>query len=108
LRIVAGSAIYDLQSPPKIILTNHSSTPVWRITVSGSGFNETVSWLQSDRTTVVVHPAGDSSLNIGCDTPGGHRSFSDLAYIECVGGYKVDVEVKPDYALKVSERLSSL
>jgi hypothetical protein len=79
---------------PVITIRNDSSVVIDNISLTGSGFTERIPSLKPGEViSVTVRPRGESSLEIQFDSPQGHVTKGNLAYIEASGGYKVTITV---------------
>ena len=84
--------------PPLITIHNNSGTTLHSVVVSGRGFSLAIPMIEpSTSTTVRVRPVGESDLFLSFDASGRQVSKGDLAYIEASGGYRVYVEVGPEF-----------
>lgn len=92
---------------PEITVTNASESHISQVVISGSGFNESLGDLApGSSTTRSVRCAGESGLELSFSKAGKSYSRDDLAYIESCGGYRVDLTVKADTSVAVSQRFA--
>ena len=93
--------------PPLITIHNNSATTLHSVGVSGRGFSLAIPMIEpSMSTTVRVRPAGESDLSLSFDASGKRVSKGDLAYIGASGGYRVYVEVDPEFDVTAKESLA--
>jgi hypothetical protein len=86
---------------PVITVTNHSSTTLENLVISGSGFSEHIGSLSSGaHRSFSPHPKGESGLRVAFDALGEHHTTAEQGYFEGFGGYRVSVSI--DAHLKVT------
>jgi len=93
---------------PVITIDNRSTSAIANIAVSGSGFSERIDNIAAGaKTTLTVHPRGESGVRLAFDADGRHIDTGEQGYFEAGGGYRVSVIVEPDLKVSVSSQLRS-
>ncbi len=83
--------------PPVITIVNESESVLSDMAVAGTGFRQSVSDLApAGSTSFVVHPLGESGLELACRLADRRIETSNLSYIEASGGYAVTITVRHD------------
>ena len=87
--------------PPQITIINNSTLELKDITLSGSGFTEKVgNLIPGGSMNTVVHPRGESGLEISFTAKSERYQKDDLAYIESTGGYIVKLIIDESLDIK--------
>jgi hypothetical protein len=80
--------------PPLVSVVNRSPHVLSDARLRGQGFSQLIGSIQAGETvSVIVHPVGESDLEIAFTGDGRHVVKRDLAYLEASGGYCVTLVV---------------
>ena len=91
---------------PVVTVTNHSSTTLEKLVVSGSGFSEDIGSLPSGAyRSFSPHPRGESGLRVAFDALGEHHTTAEEGYFEGSGGYRVSVSIDAHFKVTVDSTL---
>jgi hypothetical protein len=91
---------------PVITIDNRSTSAIANIVVSGSGFSERIDNIAAGaKTTLTVHPRGESGVRLAFDADGRHIDAGEQGYFEAGGEYRVSVIVEPELKVSVSSQL---
>ena len=89
-------------SSPQIIIINNSKLELKNIILSGSGFTEKAGNLvPGSNLSLVVHPRGESSLELSFSAKSEKYQKDDLAYIEASGGYIIKLIIDESLNIKL-------
>lgn len=86
---------------PVIHLKNSSSSTLANITLHGKGFTKTMPDIApGTEATIIVTVHGDSGLEIAFTVHGSPYKQGDLAYLESIGGTRVELEISSTFEVK--------
>ena len=86
---------------PVIHLKNSSSSTLANIKLHGKGFTKVVPDIApGTETTIIVTVPGDTGLEIEFMANGSPYKQGDLAYLEKIGGSRIELEVISTFAVK--------
>ena len=93
---------------PVVTITNHSSTTLSNVVVSGSGFSERIGTVQAGgQHKLTVHPRGESGMRVAFDAGNQHVDSGEQGYFEAGGGYCISANVGTNLGVSVSSDLRS-
>ena len=95
-----------LPKNPVVFVHNRSGLALENVRLRGSGFSETIPRIEAGETFVLrLAPRGESGLAVAFDAAGEHREVPEQGYFEPRGGYRVRVEIGPDFEVAIDSRL---
>ena len=87
--------------PPVITVINKASSAVSNVVLYDDDYRTIIPKIApGESVTVVVHPRGESGIQIQFSSPTGLKSLDDLAYIEESGGYCYNLIILDNYTVK--------
>ena len=99
-------ALAGCSRAPVVTISNHSSTTLSNLVVSGSGFSERVGTVVAGgQHRVAVHPKGESGVRVAFVAGGQHIDSGEQGYFEATGGYRVSATVGTNLSVSVSSDL---
>jgi hypothetical protein len=82
---------------PVITIVNQSPHNIFKLVLTGVGFQRDLAILHSgEKQVVIVHLKGDSGLQLQFEANGKEYYQDDLAYLQGYGGYCVTLQIKDD------------
>jgi len=102
LSVIVSIALGGCSSATPIAITNNALAPIEDVSISGSGFSQTIGSIAPGRTsTTNVQPTADSGLVLSFRSGSRHIRTEPLGYFEGGGAYKVKVVVARDLTVTV-------
>ncbi len=106
LVLVVAILAIGLPKNPVVFVHNRSGELLANVRLRGSGFSETIPRIEAGETFVLrVAPRGESGLAVAFDVAGEHREVPEQGYFEPRGGYRVRVDIGPDFEVAIDSRL---
>jgi hypothetical protein len=106
--LAAIVALAGCSRAPVVTITNHSSTTLSNVVVSGSGFSERIGTVGvGGQHKLTVHPRGESAMRVAFDAGNRHVDSGERGYFEAGGGYRVSATVDTNLSVSISSDLRS-
>jgi len=85
-----------------VTVVNHSTAELTNVVATGTGFTQPVGSIPAGKERrVIIHPTGESSLQLHFDANGKHFTSAPQGYFEASSHYKVTATVAPDFTVTV-------
>lgn len=91
----------------RVTVVNHTNVEVRNVVLSGRGFSVGVRTIPPGQSAEVkVQPRGESGVAVAFDANGRRVTAPLQGYVESHDGYRVRVEIKPDFSVNVDTTIS--
>lgn len=105
---MAATMFAACSKAPVFTLTNHSTSVLTNIVVSGDGFAQRIDRLEpGSDSKFTVHPADETGVRLAFEANGRLIETAEAGYVRGKSSYRVNVNVAADLSTSVTSQLTA-